>query len=132
MTGPAPAPARMRAPRLLALGLAVLLGAVLVAGAAGSVSLRAASADLRALQLAAGVLCAPGEDGAPGHPAGHAHLGDCCCPAVGHGNAAPPPALRARLADPAAFARGATTATAAPGHPAGKEFVEARGPPSLA
>ena len=56
-------PARMRAARALALALALLLVAALVASAAGSVSLRAVTDQLRAQQLAAGVLCAPGADG---------------------------------------------------------------------
>ncbi len=125
-------PTRLRAIRLLAVALAALLVAALVATAAGSISLRTASAELRALQMAAGVLCAPAETGVPGHPAGHRHLGDCCCPAVGHADALPPPAVPAKPTAPAALARGVATATAAPGHPAGREFVEARGPPSLA
>lgn len=124
-------PTRWRAFRLLAVALAALLVAALVATAAGSVTLRAASADLRALQIAAGVLCAPGETGAPGDPASHTHFGDCCCPATGHAEALPASAVPAKLADPAAHARCAAIASAAPGHPAGKEFVEARGPPAV-
>ncbi|MFA7504229.1 MAG: hypothetical protein WCZ28_05985 [Burkholderiaceae bacterium] len=125
-------PSRIRAIRLLALGLAAMLVSALVASAAGSVSLRAASAELRALQMASGVLCAPAGSDAPGHPSGHLHLGDCCCPVLVHPDALPPPALPARPADPAAIARKLAAATTAPGHPAGREFAEARGPPSLA
>jgi len=125
-------PTRLRAIRLLALALAALLVAMLVATAAGSVSMRAASAELRALQLAAGVLCAPGQTDSPGHPASHGHFGDCCCPAVGHADVLSGPSVPARPADPAIVARVQSAATTAPGHPAGRQFVEARGPPALA
>ena len=122
----------MRTIRMLALGLAAMLVAALVASAVGSTSLRAASAELRALQMASGVLCAPAGTDAPGHPSGHLHLGDGCCPALVHPDALPPTALPDRPADPAAIAHNNAAAATAAGHPAGKEFVEARGPPSLA
>lgn len=123
-------PTRLRTARLLVVALVALLVAALVAIAAGSVSLRAASAQSRALMMAAGVLCAPGETGAPAHPAGHGHPGDCCCLIVGHFDTPPAPAAP-KPADPAAIARFDPAGAAAPGHPAGKEFVKARGPPSL-
>lgn len=121
---------RSRAARRLVLALATLFLATLVAGAAGSVSLRAASAGLRALQMAAGVLCAPGESGMPGHPAGHGPLGQCCCPGGAHPDVPFPPSLAATPAEPPAVARITAAVVAAPGHPGGRRFVEARGPPT--
>lgn len=120
---------RSRTARRLVLALATLFLATLFASAASSVSLRAASAGLRALQMAAGVLCAPGESGVPGHPASHGHLGQCCCPGGAHPDVHFPSPPSATAVEPATVSRIRTAIAATPGHPAGRRFIEARGPP---
>jgi len=122
-------PVRIRSARRLVLALATLFLATLVASAAGSVSMRAATAGVRALQMAAGVLCAPGESGMPAHPGGHDRLGQCCCPGAAHPDVPFPPTAATDPADPAGIARGTAAVAASPGHPGGRRFIEARGPP---